>query len=110
SAQKTRIVRGRRFSSAPHELVYRTRTTQGRTDTTMGFSGMRVIGLAAAAVAMLSGSAGAVEWRSTSSLIDTGEETETFERYSYVNPDAPKGGQLNSIATGTFDSFNPFIV
>ena len=28
----------------------------------------------------------------------------------YVNPDAPKGGRLNSTVSGTFDSFNPFIV
>ena len=27
-----------------------------------------------------------------------------------MNPDAPKGGTLNSVASGTFDSFNPYIV
>lgn len=52
----------------------------------------------------------AQEWRTSSSLIDPDVETETFEHYDYVNPDAPKGGTLNSIAIGTFDSFNPFIV
>ena len=31
-------------------------------------------------------------------------------RYDYVNPDAPKGGTLNSVGVGTFDSFNPYIV
>src|SRR5690554_1010309 len=72
---------------------------------TMGFSGMRAIALVAAAFTVLSGTAGAVEWRSVSSLIDDEIETQAFERYSYVNPDAPKGGQFNSIATGTFDSF-----
>jgi microcin C transport system substrate-binding protein len=33
-----------------------------------------------------------------------------FKRLDYVNPDAPKGGTINTGATGTFDSFNPFIV
>jgi len=50
------------------------------------------------------------EWRISSSLIESEAETKPFERYPYVNPDAPKGGTVNAIATGTFDSFNPFIV
>jgi len=50
------------------------------------------------------------EWRISSSLIESEAETKPFERYPYVNPDAPKGGTANAIATGTFDSFNPFIV
>lgn len=50
------------------------------------------------------------EWRTTSSLIETEPPAEEFTRYSYVNPNAPKGGTLNSAAFGTFDSFNPFIV
>lgn len=50
------------------------------------------------------------QWRTTSSLIDPEAEGAPFERYAYVNPDAPKGGTLNSAAFGTFDSFNPFIV
>ena len=54
--------------------------------------------------------AGEPVWRTTSSLIDPDAERQPFERYSYVNPDAPKGGTLNSGAFGTFDSFNPFIV
>src|SRR5690606_27365258 len=58
----------------------------------------------------ISGIAGAVEWRSTSSLINPEAETTPFERYDHVNPDAPKGGQFNTIVMGTFDSFNPFIV
>ena len=33
-----------------------------------------------------------------------------FKHLDYVNPDAPKGGTINTGATGTFDSFNPFIV
>ncbi|WP_173934572.1 extracellular solute-binding protein [Chelativorans sp. Marseille-P2723] len=54
--------------------------------------------------------ANAQDWRTSSSLIDSEIETRPFERYSYVNPDAPKGGTLNISAFGTFDSFNPFIV
>ncbi|WEX12037.1 extracellular solute-binding protein [Chelativorans sp. AA-79] len=56
------------------------------------------------------GGAGAQEWRTSSSLINPEAETKPFEGYSYVNPEAPKGGTLNSAAFGTFDSFNPFIV
>lgn len=33
-----------------------------------------------------------------------------FTHFDYVRPDAPKGGQVRLAATGTFDSFNPFIV
>ncbi len=52
----------------------------------------------------------AQEWRTSSSLIESEKTDALFERYSYVNPDAPKGGTLNSVVAGTFDSFNPFIV
>ena len=33
-----------------------------------------------------------------------------FEHFDYVNPGAPKGGELRRARTGTFDSLNPFIV
>ena len=36
--------------------------------------------------------------------------TEGFTHFDYVNPEAPKGGQVRLAAIGTFDSFNPFIV
>jgi len=61
--------------------------------------------LLAAGVAM----AGADEWRTVSSLIGSSKYEGGFKHYDYVNPDAPKGGTLNSVAQGTFDSFNPFI-
>ncbi len=54
--------------------------------------------------------AAAEEWRSISSLIGESKYQDGFERYEHVNPDAPKGGTLNLVAIGTFDSFNPFIV
>jgi microcin C transport system substrate-binding protein len=66
--------------------------------------------VAAFALQAAAGAAQAQEWRTVSSLIESETEAAPFERYDHVNPDAPKGGTLNSIATGTFDSFNPFIV
>jgi ABC-type oligopeptide transport system substrate-binding subunit len=52
--------------------------------------------------------AAAQDWHSTSSLMGESKYGDSFQRYDYVNPDAPKGGTLNSIATGTFDSLNPY--
>ncbi len=31
-----------------------------------------------------------------------------FPHYAYVNPDAPKGGEISVWASGTFDSMNPY--
>ena len=64
----------------------------------------------ALAAVILAGSslfAHADEWRTSSSLIGESKYGENFQHYDYVNPDAPKGGTLNSVAAGTFDSFNP---
>ena len=33
-----------------------------------------------------------------------------FPYFPYVNPDAPKGGEVTLASIGTFDSFNPFIM
>ena len=33
-----------------------------------------------------------------------------FTHFDYVNPDAPKGGELKLAGLGSFDSFNPFII
>lgn len=33
-----------------------------------------------------------------------------FKHFDYVNPDAPRGGQLTLASPGTFDSFNPYIL
>lgn len=49
------------------------------------------------------------QWRTSGSLVGESKYGNDFERYDYVNPDAPKGGTINGVATGTFDSFNPFI-
>jgi microcin C transport system substrate-binding protein len=50
------------------------------------------------------------EWRTTSSLIGESKYGDNFQHYDYVNPNAPKGGTLNSVVLGTYDSFNPYIV
>lgn len=34
----------------------------------------------------------------------------TFTHFDYVNPDAPKGGDLRMGTMGTFDSLNPFVI
>ncbi|MFC5387639.1 extracellular solute-binding protein [Aquamicrobium segne] len=69
----------------------------------------RILALGLTIVA-LSCSAWAEEWHTTSSLTGGSKYGENFEHYDYVNPDAPKGGTLNSTVIGTFDSFNPYIV
>src|SRR5262249_38340384 len=33
-----------------------------------------------------------------------------FTHFDYVNPEAPKGGDVKLAETGTFDSLNPFIL
>ena len=33
-----------------------------------------------------------------------------FRHLDYVNPDAPRGGEMRRAATGTFDNLNPFII
>ncbi|MYZ50063.1 extracellular solute-binding protein [Propylenella binzhouense] len=50
------------------------------------------------------------DWHEAVSLIGTPKYGDDFRHYDYVNPDAPKGGTLNQVSVGTFDSFNPFIV
>jgi microcin C transport system substrate-binding protein len=67
-------------------------------------------GLAAAAFGLGLFSAAADEWMTSGSLIRPSKYGNDFKHYDYVNPDAPKGGTLNAIASGPFDSFNPFIV
>jgi microcin C transport system substrate-binding protein len=64
------------------------------------------------AIALLMGSASAyadIE-RHGLSLFGEPKYPEGFERFDYVNPDAPKGGLLRYASIGNFDSLNPFIV
>ncbi|MER9138404.1 extracellular solute-binding protein [Mesorhizobium sp. M0051] len=66
--------------------------------------------LAAALLAAGLQTSRADEWRTASSLIGESKYGDNFQHYDYVNPNAPKGGTLNSVVLGTFDSFNPYIV
>lgn len=33
-----------------------------------------------------------------------------FQHFDYVNPDAPKGGEVRFAAIGSFDTFNPYVI
>jgi microcin C transport system substrate-binding protein len=44
------------------------------------------------------------------SLLGQPELPADFRHFPYVNPDAPKGGEIALTALGSFDSFNPFII
>ncbi len=69
-----------------------------------------IAGLAALVTAVTLTAHAEDKWRTTSSLLGESKYGEDFKHYDYVNPQAPKGGTINSISTGTFDSFNPYIV
>jgi microcin C transport system substrate-binding protein len=61
----------------------------------------------AALFAGLAGSAAADDqWMHATSLIDAPKYPDGFQRFDYVNPDAPKGGLVRLSETGTFDSLN----
>ncbi len=49
-------------------------------------------------------------WRHGDSLVAPLKYGPDFKHYEYVNPDAPKGGDLKRAAFGGFDTFNPFVV
>ncbi|RDL49424.1 Oligopeptide-binding protein AppA [Ensifer sp. M14] len=48
-------------------------------------------------------------WRNGTSSIGEPKHKDGFARFDYVNPDAPKGGELQLSETGTFDTFNPIL-
>ncbi|WP_236016104.1 extracellular solute-binding protein [Brucella endophytica] len=50
------------------------------------------------------------KWRHASSLLGEPKYPADFKHYDYVNPEAPKGGTLNQVAVGSFDTLNPFVV
>ena len=52
---------------------------------------------------------GAVTWTHGLSLFGDVKYPANFKHFDYVNPDAPKAGQLRLSAIGTFDSFNPVV-
>ncbi len=48
-------------------------------------------------------------WEHASSLIGEPKYPPGFERFDYVNPDAPKGGMVRLSQMGGFDTFNPIL-
>jgi microcin C transport system substrate-binding protein len=48
------------------------------------------------------------EWRHGLSLFGELKYPAGFERFDYVNPEAPKGGRARLFSLGSFDSLNPF--
>jgi len=89
----------------------------------------RYIGIFAAAMALAWGAAAAAgaqaagetapaaetaapppQWQQITSLAEPSRYAGGFAHYDYVNPQAPKGGRLNQVMVGSFDSLNPYIV
>ncbi|MQW89238.1 extracellular solute-binding protein [Sinorhizobium saheli] len=50
-----------------------------------------------------------LEWRNGVSMFGAPKYEEGFSRFDYVNPEAPKGGELRLTAMGTFDTLNPLL-
>ncbi|WP_306117422.1 MULTISPECIES: extracellular solute-binding protein [unclassified Roseitalea] len=48
-------------------------------------------------------------WVHASALVGEPQYPPDFERFDYVNPDAPKGGTLELSETGSFDTLNPIL-
>lgn len=78
---------------------------------------MKTVFAGALFLAMLTGSvAGSFaqnnepQWQHGSSLTGEPKYSADFQHYDYVNVNAPKGGTLNQVVVGTFDSLNPFVI
>ncbi|MFK4824556.1 extracellular solute-binding protein [Paenochrobactrum sp. BZR 588] len=76
---------------------------------------MRLLGIGATIISVLAGTialsyADEPQWRTATSLTGDASHDENFTRYDYVNPDAPKGGTLNQVGVGSYDSLNPYVV
>ncbi|MGG7519019.1 extracellular solute-binding protein [Allorhizobium undicola] len=48
-----------------------------------------------------------LQWRHAIGIIEAPKYAAGFEHFAYVNPQAPKGGELKLSANGTYDTFNP---
>ncbi len=64
---------------------------------------------AAEAAAAAEGATGPVR-RHALSLVGEPKYAADFEHFGWVNPDAPKGGEIRQFVEGSFDSLNPFTV
>lgn len=76
---------------------------------------MRLLGIGATVIAVWAGTialsyADEPQWRTATSLTGEPAHADNFTRYDYVNPDAPKGGTLNQVGVGSYDSLNPYVV
>lgn len=68
--------------------------------------------LLTAALLLLPPAANAQEqpvWHHATSSTGEPKYKDGFARFDYVNPDAPKGGELRLSESGTFDTFNPIL-
>ncbi len=74
------------------------------------WAGAFAVAMLASTVSMVHANDAEPQWRYSSSLLGEPKYPADFKHYDYVNPDAPKGGTLNMVAVGTFDSLNPFVV
>ncbi len=68
------------------------------------------LAIAAAALFFAAASASQAEPVHGIALYGTPKEPPQFTHFSYVDPEAPKGGRLTMSAYGSFDSLNPLIV
>ncbi|MEO8713545.1 MAG: extracellular solute-binding protein, partial [Acetobacteraceae bacterium] len=82
---------------------------RGRRGMTLG---RKLISTAALCLALLSPAARAdsVTTSSAISILGTPALLPDFAHFPYVNPAAPKDGEVRLAALGTYDSFNPFIL
>ena len=71
-----------------------------------GLMGMAII--AAAGLARADGHEGVTVTHGYNFFGDLAYPDPDFAHLSYVNPEAPKGGEISIWAQGTFDSFNPY--
>ena len=67
--------------------------------------GLAILGLALS----ICGAHAEGDWKHATALMGEPKYAEGFERFDYVNPDAPKGGELRMSEEGTFDTFNPIL-
>ncbi len=67
------------------------------------------VALVTASLAANPGHADEAQWRHGLSLFGELKYPAGFKRFDYVNPNAPKGGAVRQIASGTYDNFNPVI-
>jgi microcin C transport system substrate-binding protein len=72
-------------------------------------SALSAIGLTIAALQSAPAQEQEREWRHATGLIGEPKYPPGFAHFDYVNPDAPKGGELRLSETGGFDSLNPIL-